>query len=76
MITSYASMLFFIREYDLDFNDFYDITFRQSGFKFQGKFNSELITKLENLGLVFIVRNSYVCTEGEFQNLTFTITLT
>jgi len=76
MITSYATMLLFKQEYELDYNDFYDITFRQYGFKFQGKFNNELVTKLQNLGLVFNVKNSYVCTEGEFENLTFQITLT
>lgn len=76
MITSYATMLLFKQEYNLDYNDFYDITFRANEFKFQGRFNNELVTKLQNLGLVFIVKNSYVCTEGQYENLTYSITLT
>lgn len=76
MITSYATMLLFKQEYELDYNDFYDITFRANGFKFQGKFNNELITKLQNLGLVFFVRNGFVCSEGKFETLNFDITLT
>lgn len=76
MITSYATMLLFKQEYELDYNDFYDITFRANGFKFQGKFNNELITKLQNLGLAFVVRNGFVCSEGKFKTLNFDITLT
>ena len=76
MITSYATMLLFKQEYELDYNDFYSISFTAYSFKFQGKFNSKLVTKLDNLGLVFIVKNSYVCTEGQYENLTYSITLT
>lgn len=72
----YCSMLLFKQEYNLDFNDFYSISFTAFSFKFQGKYNSDFLKKLENLGFVFIIKNSYVSTEGKYENFDFGITLT